>query len=76
MVGGKPETNIVVYKRGRGTTISYEIGVKGNRMLYAIVKVTGTTMAPTFELMCMTPIYIGHRDSFKHPCEQNRQSNQ
>lgn len=76
MVGGKPKTDIVVYKRGRGRTISYEIGVEGNITLYAIVEVSGTTMAPTFKLMCMTPIRIGQRDSFKHPCEQNCQSNQ
>ena len=70
MVGGEAQVNLVSYTKSQGKSIVYDIGVYGRRTLYAIVEVSGATPAPTFKLLCVTPLYMGQRDPFKHPCEQ------
>lgn len=70
MVGGEAKIDLVSYTKSQGKPIVYDIGVRGNRTLYAIVEASGATMAPTFKLLCVTPLYMGQRDPFKHPCEQ------
>ena len=70
MVGGEAKIDLVSYTKSQGKPIVYDISVRGNRTLYAIVEVSGATTAPTFKLLCVTPLYMGQRDPFKHPCEQ------
>jgi hypothetical protein len=70
MVGGEAQVSLVSYRKSQGKPIIYDISVRGQRTLYAIVEPLGVTTTPTFKLLCVTPLYMGQRDPFKHPCEQ------
>lgn len=70
MVGGEAQVSLVSYTKSQGKPIIYDISVRGQRTLYAIVEAPGVTTTPTFKLLCVTPLYMGQRDPFKHPCEQ------
>jgi hypothetical protein len=70
MVGGEAQVSLVSYRKSQGKPIIYDISVSGQRTLYAIVEGPRGTTKPTVKLLCVTPLYMGQRDPFKHPCEQ------
>lgn len=70
LVGGEPKVDLVSYTKSQGKLLFYDISVRGHRTLYAIVEPSRATRVPTFKLLCVTPLYMGQREAFKHPCEQ------
>ena len=70
MVGGQGRVNLATTRKSRGKPTIYDIGVYGTNRLYAIVEATSGNPVPVFRLVCVTPISMGGRDPFKHPCEQ------
>lgn len=69
MVGGQGRVDLVSYTRSQGKPNVYDIGVYGSSTLYAIVEPAGGTPA-AFRLLCVTPLYMGQRAPFRHPCDQ------
>lgn len=68
--GGKTDISLVSTKMLDGVPVMYEISVRGEKTIYAIVEVSRTTKPATFILSCTTEISSGYREAYKHPCEQ------
>jgi hypothetical protein len=69
-VGGNAEVDVVTAGMTGNKTVSYDIGVRGQKTIYAIVEVSRQSGKPVFTLACTTSLYFGHRDPHKHPCTQ------
>ena len=70
-VGGNARIDLVSYRKsGNGSVIFYDISVQGTKTVYAIVNVSRESGQPVFSLACTTPLYMGMRDAYKHPCDQ------
>ena len=50
----------------------YDVSVKGQKQIYAIVNVDRQNKLVTFKLACTTSLYMGQRDASKGACEQGR----
>lgn len=48
----------------------YEVVVKGDKTVFAIVDVSRDASKAEFKLACLVRTPIGHRDPFKDPCKQ------
>lgn len=69
-VGGNGKVDLVSYsKANNGSVNFYDIGVYGTKTIYAIVE-PPKSGSSNFTLVCTTPINMGQRDPFKHPCKQ------
>ena len=69
-VGGNGKVDLVSYTTARDGSVTYDIGVYGTKTIYAIVETSKNSGTSNFTLACTTPLYMGQRDPFKHPCKQ------
>lgn len=68
--GGKTDISLVSTNMTDGVPVMYEISIRGEKTIYAIVEVSRTTKPATFILSCTTEISSGYREAYKDPCEQ------
>lgn len=69
--GGIEKVGLVSYTTSKnGSAVYYDISVVGTRTVYAIVEPSKNDGTSHFRLACTTPIDVGQRDPFKHPCKQ------
>lgn len=69
-VGGNGKVSLVSSRTERDGSGMYDIRVSGAKTIYAIVDASREAPSPRLTLVCTTPLYIGQRDPFKHPCKQ------
>lgn len=67
---GKAEVDLLGYSQSKNEPAIYEVAVYGPKTLYAFVKALPGSPAPTFTLLCTTPLGYSERDPAKDPCEQ------
>ncbi len=69
-VGASEQASLVSWQTGRDGSGTYDVEVRGTKTIYAIVEASRKSSTAQFTLVCTTPLYIGQRDPFKHPCKQ------
>lgn len=70
-VGGVSNVYLVGAELAKNGSVNYyDIGIDGTKTIYAIVEISKINGEPRFSLTCTTNLYIGQRDSNKHPCAQ------
>ena len=68
--GGSGEVSLESSGTERDGFGMYEIRVSGAKTIYAIVDVSREAPSPRLTLVCTTPLFMGNRDPYKHPCKQ------